>query len=159
MRWIHALIDAIDHHVPTPVGKRRGPDAEKALDWLEKAGKQVEGSSSSPPDEPKSVSESEPEEPPPSEEEVRELWYARALACLRVDQGLQEGAVVEGEEWSEEVETERYGAKTGVEFVRVVRRRANRLRQARSGSRARGCYVAPTNLPANGWPTAKHLNE
>lgn len=101
-------------------GTRIGADADKALEWLEKAGAQM-------------LSSTEQDAPtsPPSAAEAQELWYARALACLRVDRGMVDGAVVEGEEWVEEVETERYGAKTGVEFVRVVRRRANRLKQAR----------------------------
>jgi hypothetical protein len=109
---------------PYADGKRRGADADKALEWLEKGAQQLQL------EEPQAAAEEEAEE-------VRELWYARALACVRVDQGLQEGAVVEGEEWVEEVETERYGAKTGPEFVRVVRRRANRLKHARSV----GCSV------------------
>lgn len=107
-------------------GRRLGPDADKALEWLEKAGSQLQ------PDHPNSSS--------PSQPEVAELWYARALACRRVDQGLAARGVtaaVDGDEeeggdgWEEEVETERYGARTGVEFVRVVRRRANRLKRAR----------------------------
>lgn len=46
------------------------------------------------------------------------------MTAAAVDDDEEEGR-------EEEVETERYGAKTGVEFVRVVRRRANRLKQAR----------------------------
>ena len=119
------------------------------MEWLEKAGTLKGGGGEE------------------KEEEEAELWYARGLACLRVDHGrgedgtrslllphppthpprshppthplthlppkhkeLLNDAEEGGGGWTEEIETETYGAKTGLEFIRVVRRRANKHKKA-----------------------------
>ena len=97
---------------------------EQAFDWLEKAHT---------PSIPHTHTHTHTQSQDP------ELWYARGVAALRVDQGMSEDDIhththtdTDPQEWSEEVETETYGAKTGPEFVRVVRRRANKHKKARA---------------------------
>ena len=63
-------------------GRRLGPDADRALEWLEKAGSQLQ----------QQLLDSSSSTPPESAEHA-ELWYARALACARVDRGLGARAV------------------------------------------------------------------
>ncbi|GAB5037554.1 sel1 domain-containing protein [Nannochloropsis oceanica] len=117
-------------------GKTR-VDLEHAVEWLETAGTRT--TPSIPPslahrgDSRGGVKTSlSPALLPPGEEDA-ELWYARGIACLRLDgkDGKEGGEEEEREGWTEEVETETYGAQTGPEFVRVVKRRANKERKAR----------------------------
>lgn len=157
----HVPITQFDHHILLLLDGKTRADLDHALEWLEKAG----GGGSA--------------------EEDAELWYARGLACLRVDHGRGEDGTsssfisfectcaishylhppyviftlltchlpqpttkpnsptslpshfiileltTDDEGWTEEIETETYGAKTGLEFIRVVRRRANKHKKAR----------------------------